>query len=179
MKAREHSTFREGIVAGLLGGLIVAIWYLLFDAASGHPLQTPNTLGRIFLRGDVNPGLRALVPKAILGYTVLHFVLYALAGIALTLLIHLATRNIALRMGVWLGLVIAFCFFVGLAYMLTISTAQRLPVWSVLGGSVLGVGAMGAYLWRRHPQLGRSLDRAPLGSEVKAPPHPPERGRPG
>jgi ABC-type Mn2+/Zn2+ transport system permease subunit len=179
MQAREHSTFREGIVAGLLGGLIVAIWYLLFDMASGHPLQTPNTLGRIFLRGDVNPGLRALVPQAILGYTVLHFVLYALVGIVLTLLIHLATRNIALRMGVWLGLVIAFGFFVGLTYMLTTSTGQRLPVWSVLGGGVLGVGAMGVYLWRRHPQLGQSLDRAPLGSEVKAPPHPPEHGRAG
>ncbi|MFL5493372.1 MAG: hypothetical protein ACJ8DC_03205, partial [Gemmatimonadales bacterium] len=106
MHAREHSTLREGIVAGLFGGLIVAIWYLLFDTASGHPLRTPNTLGRIFLRGDVNPGLRALVPQAILGYAVLHFLLYTLVGMGLTLLIHLATRNIALRMGVWLGLVI-------------------------------------------------------------------------
>jgi hypothetical protein len=179
MRAREHSTVREGIVAGLFGGLIVAIWYLLFDTVSGHPLQTPNALGRIFLRGDVNPGPRALVPQAILGYTVLHFVLYALLGMALTLLIHLATRNITLRMGVWLGLVIAFGFFVGLSYMLTTSTGQRLPVWSVLGGGLLGVGAMGVYLWRRHPHLGESLGRAPLGSEVKAPPHPPEHGRAG
>jgi hypothetical protein len=179
MHTREHSTFREGIVTGLFGGLIVAIWYFLFDTASGHPLQTPNTLGRIFLRGDVNPGPRALVPQAILGYTVLHFVLYALMGMALTLLIHLATRNIALRMGVWLGLVIAFGLFVGLAYMLTTSTGQRLPAWSVLGGGLLGVGAMGAYLWRRHPQLGQSLRQVPLGSEVKAPPHPPEHGSPG
>ena len=29
MHAREHSIFREGIAAGLVGGLIVALWYLL------------------------------------------------------------------------------------------------------------------------------------------------------
>jgi hypothetical protein len=76
-----------------------------------------------------------------------------------------------------LGLVIAFCLFVALTFRLTTSTGQRLPLWSVAGGSLLGVGAMGTYLWRRHPRLGRSFDRALLGSEVKAPPHPPEHGR--
>jgi hypothetical protein len=179
MHAREHSTFREGIATGLVGGVIVALWYLVFDTAAGHPLQTPNTLGRIFFHGDVNPGSRALVPQAILGYIVLHFAFYVLVGMALTLLIHLATRNIALRMGVWLGLVVAFCLFAGLTFMLTTSTGERLPLWSVVGGGLLGVGAMGRYLWRRHPRLGQSLDRAPLGSEVKAPPHPPDHGRLG
>jgi hypothetical protein len=177
MHAQEHSTPREGLAAGLIGGIIVALWYLVYDTATGQPLQTPNTLGSIFFHGDVNPGPRALVPQAILGYTVLHFVFYILVGMVLTRLVHLATRNISLRMGVWLGLVSAFCFFVGLTFMLTTSTGQRLPLWSVVGGSFLGVGAMGTYLWRRHPQLRQSFDRAPLGSEGKQPPHPSGPGR--
>jgi hypothetical protein len=170
MHVQKHSTVREGLVTGLIGALVVAAWYFVFDAAAGHPLRTPNALGEIFLRGDLNPGARSIMPSAVVGYTILHFVLFALTGMGLVLLIHLASREISLRMGVWIGLVVAFCFFAGLTFMLATSTAERLPLWSVLGGSLLGVSAMGWYLWRRHPRLQRSFDEAPLGAEVK-PPH--------
>lgn len=90
---------------------------------------------------------------------------------------HLATRNIALRMGVWLGLVVAFGLFAGLTYMLGTATGSRLAPWSVVSASLLGVLGMAGYLWRRHPRLGRWFDEAPLGAEVKPPPHPPDGPR--
>jgi hypothetical protein len=170
MHAQEHSTVREGLVAGLLGAAIVAAWYLVFDTAAGRPLHTPNVLGKVFFRGDLEPGVREIVPRVVAGYTALHVVIFALAGIGLTLLVHLTARNLALRMGLWIGLVVAFAFFAGLTYMLTTATGERLPVWSVVGGSLLAVVAMGWYLWRRHPRLS---DGAQLGDEVKATPHAP------
>lgn len=173
MHEEQHSTFREGIITGLIGALIVAAWYLVFDAAAGRPFHTPNVLGKIFFRGDLQPGVRNVVPGVVAGYTLLHLVLFALVGMGLTLLVHLASRNIALRMGVWIGLVVAFSFFAGLTYMLATATGERLPLWSVIGGSLLGVVAMGAYLWRRHPRLTGSFREAPLGDEVEPPPHPP------
>ena len=88
--------------------------------------------------------------------------------------VHLVSRNPALRMGLYIGLVVALAYFAGLTYMLTTSTAERVPFWSVAGGNLLAVGAMAWYLWRRHPRLGIS---APLGSEVKPSPHAP--GSPG
>jgi hypothetical protein len=48
---------------------------------------------------------------------------------------------------------------------------------SVIAGSLLGVLGMAGYLWRRHPRLARSFHEEPLGSEVRPPPHPPERPR--
>jgi hypothetical protein len=42
-----------------------------------------------------------------------------------------------------------------------------------VSGSLLGILGMAGYLWRRHPRLGGSFDEAPLGDEVKPPPHPP------
>jgi len=104
------------------------------------------------------------------GFTVLHLIAFALVGMALTLVVHLATRHLALRMGLWIGLVVAFCFLAGLAYMLTASTAERVPPWTVVLGSLLGVVTMGWYLWRRHPRLGSD---APLGAEVRTPRHAP------
>ena len=173
MNVNEHSTLREGTMTGLIGAVIVAIWYLIVDTAGGQPLHTPNVLGKIFFRGDLTPGVRQIVPQVVLGYTVVHFVIFALVGTGLTLLVHLASRNIALRMGVWIGLVVAFGLFAGLTYMLGTATADRLSPWSVISGSLLGVLGMGGYLWHRHPVLVRSFDQAPLGAEVKPPPHPP------
>ena len=176
MHAQEHSTLREGVVAGAIGGLIVALWYLLVDTAGGQPFHTPNVLGKIFLRGDT-PEVQRIVPEVVLGYTAVHFIFFALVGMGLALLVHLATRNIALRMGVWLGMVLAFGLFAGLTYMLGTATDERLSPWSVVSGSLLGVLGMAGYLWRRHPRFGRSFDQAPLGDEVRSPPQPPEGPR--
>jgi hypothetical protein len=173
MQVREHSAVREGLAVGLLGAVIVAVWYVIWDLASGRPLYTFNALGGILLQGDVNPGARGLDPGAVGGFVVLHVALFVLLGIGLAFLAHLASRNIALRMGVWLGLVVSFLFLTGLVYMLNTSTGDRLPLWEVLGGGILGVTAMGWYLWRRHPRLRGSFDQAPLGDEVRTPPHAP------
>jgi hypothetical protein len=170
MHVQEHSTVREGLVVGLLGAVVVAAWYLVFDMAAGKPFHTPNVLGKVFFRGDLEPGVREIVPRVVVGYTVLHLVTFALAGIGLTLLVHLAARHLALRMGLWMGLVVAFAFLAGLTFMLTTATGERLPVWSVGGGSLLAVVAMGWYLWQRPPRLASD---AQLGDEVKATPHPP------
>jgi hypothetical protein len=177
MHGQEHSTVREGVVTGIIGAIVVAVWYFILDTAGGQPLHTPNVLGRILLGGDLTPTAGRIVPQAVIGYTVIHLLVFALAGVGLTLLIHLASRNPALRMGMWIGFVIAFGLFAGHAYMLGTASGERFSPWSVIGGSTLGVLGMAGYLWRRHPRLARSFDEAPLGSEVPPPPHPPERPR--
>jgi hypothetical protein len=153
MHAQEHSTVREGLVTGLLGATVVAAWYFVFDMAAGRPFHTPNVLGKVFFQGDLQPGAREVVPGIVAGYTVLHLLMFAAAGMLLTLLVHLAARNLSLRMGLWIGLVVSFCFFAGLTYMLTTATGERVPLWSVVGGTLAGVGAMGWYLLRGHPRL--------------------------
>jgi hypothetical protein len=174
MQGREHSVVREGTIVGLLGAVVGAAWLLMVDVASGRPLQTPNALGRVFFAADVNPGGREISPEAVLGFTFVYLITFLVGGIGLTAIVHLVSRNPAFRMGLFIGLVVAFAYFAGLAYMLTTSTGERVPFWSVAGGNLLALGAMGVYLWRRHPRLG---SRAPLGAEVKTTPHAP--GAPG
>jgi hypothetical protein len=173
MPHHKHSNLREGLVTGLIGGLTVAVWYFAFDIGRGEPLYTPNVLGQVFVGRDTMPAVRQIVPLAVVEYSLLHFAFFFALGIGLTALTHLATRNPSLRMGVWLGLVIGFLFFLGLLRMLSSVTDQRFPLWASVGGSLLGMGAMGLYLWRRHPGLRGTFEEAPLGDEVKPPPHPP------
>jgi hypothetical protein len=173
MQVQGHSTLREGLATGLLGAVIVAVWYLFCDLASGQPFATMSVLGRIFLQGDVNPGPRAMDPAAVMGFIVLHLVVFVVMGLALAKVAHLAEANLALRMGVWIGLVVAFMFLTGIVFTLNVSTGNRLPLWEVIGGGVLGVGTMAWWMWRRHPRLGRSFEQVPLGDEVRSPPHAP------
>jgi hypothetical protein len=177
MEENQHSVVREGAIAGLLGAAIAGVWLLLYDMAAGSPLHTPNALGRVFFAGDVNPGPREISPEAVLGFSAVHVLTFLIAGIGLTGIVHLVSRSPALRMGLWIGLVVAFGCLVGLTYMLTTSTGERVSFWSVAGGDLLAVVAMGWYLWRRHPRLGTM---APLGAEVKTTPHAPgsPRGAP-
>jgi hypothetical protein len=173
MHHQHHSTVREGLVTGLLGALLVGAWYLAVDLGRGELLYTPNVLGQVFVQGDTIPAVRTLTSEAVVQYSLLHFGLFFLLGVGLAALTHLAARNPALRMAVWLGVVIGFMFFLGFLYMLFWLTDQAFPWWTSLGASLLGLGSMGLYLWRRHPQLRASVHAVPLGSEVKPPPHPP------
>jgi hypothetical protein len=158
----------------MLGAVLVAVWFLIVDTLGGRPLHTPNVLGRVFFRGQVGPGA-GIAPGAVAGFTVIHVLFFALLGMGLTYLVHLASGNLALRMGLWIGLLVSFLLFTGLLYMLSILGGERFPLWTVIGGSLVGVISMGWLLWRRHPRL--ATNEAPLGSEVRSPPHAP--GAPG
>jgi hypothetical protein len=169
----HHSTLREGLITGLIGALVVVVWYLAVDLGRGEVLYTPNVLGQVFLRGDTIPTVRVISSEAVVQYELLHFAVFCLFGLGLAALTHLAVRNPALRMAVWMGAVIGSAFFLGFLYMLHWLTDQAFPWWTSLVASLLGVGSMGFYLWRRHPALRASLRELPLGAEVKPPPHPP------
>ena len=176
----EHSAIREGLIAGLIGGMLALGWYVVFDAVRGQPFQTPNALGQVFAarpEGGGAPAHDQIQPVAVIEYLILHFVVFCLLGIALAKLTHMAIGNPALRMGVWLGVVIAFVAFMGYLLGLYWMTGQRFPWWSALMVDLLGVGSMAFYLWRSHPQLRDSVRNIPLGSEVRPPPHPPGRPR--
>jgi uncharacterized membrane protein YgdD (TMEM256/DUF423 family) len=173
MQHQHHSNVREGLLTGLLGALVVTAWYFAVDLGRGEALYTPNVLGQVFVQGDTVPAVHTISSRAVAQYELLHFAVFCLFGLGLAALTHLAVRNPAFRMAVWMGLVIGFVFFLGFFYMLHRLTDQAFPWWTSLGASLLGVGSMGVYLWRRHPALRSSLRELPLGAEVKPPPHPP------
>ena len=42
MLDNSHSTMSEGTDAGIIGGLAVALWFLILDTLAGQPFQTPS-----------------------------------------------------------------------------------------------------------------------------------------
>ena len=164
MAERSHSIPAEGTDVGIIGGLAVALWFLILDTIAGRPLLTPSLLGQVVLMGDPTPDTRTIIFGAILLYTAFHFIVFALLGMGLVAVVHWGIENPVVRYAL-LPIFLAFeVIFYGLLEMLSESTGELFPFWAVVSANTLAAVSMGLYLWIRHPALRSSIRDTPLGA---------------
>jgi len=157
MARGETSVLREGIVAGLIGAAVVAVWFLAFDLARGRPLLTPALLGNLVFYGVNNPTGLAISAGPILGYTLLHGLAFIAFGVVAASLMAASEREPALLIGVVIMFACFEVFFLAVLGALGHSLAGALVAWSVLIGNFLAAAAMLGYLLSRHRTLPRLL----------------------
>lgn len=150
-----HSTIREGVIAGGLGALAVALWFLLVDGIAGRALHTPALLGALILRTPdpiaAADGPNRLILAAL--YTPIHFILFVLFGVLVVFLMHRARNQPSLLM---LALILFAVFeggFTGGVAMLEQTALGDLAWYQVAIGNLIAVIVMGWYVWRRHPDV--------------------------
>jgi hypothetical protein len=163
MPDRPHSILSEGTDVGVLGGLAVAVWFLVLDLLAGQPLRTPSLLGQVVLFRDSTPE-PGVVLGAVLVYTAFHFLVFALLGMALVALVHWAISNSVIRYALLPVFLVFEVMFYGLLMVLSERTHELFPFWTVVGANTLAAIAMGLYLWRRHPAFRSSIQETPLGA---------------
>lgn len=167
----EHRVLREGLVSGLLGATVVAVWFLVLDGLLRQPLFTPAALGSLLFHGVASPEQVRLTAGTIWGYTLVHVAAFLLFGMVVSALVAQADRTPSFIFGVLLLGVVFEVFFVGLVASLGTWVLDQFAWWSILGGNLLAAMAIGGYLWGRHPDLRRTV----LDGDVWAD----EAGRPG
>jgi hypothetical protein len=144
---------REGIISGLLGAVIVAGWFLVYDLAKGQPFHTPALLGAIIFNGLHQPGPVMPTAALVLGYTALHFSAFIMFGIAASITMAASEYEPLVAIGV---LVLFVCFevsFVAFVTFLDQSAIEEIGWWNVIGGNVLALAAIiGFYEWQ-HPRV--------------------------
>jgi hypothetical protein len=164
MQERSHAIGAEGTDVGIIGGLAVALWFLVLDSIAGRPLLTPSLLGQVVLLGDSSPDTGTVVFGAVLLYTAFHFVVFALVGMGLVALVHWGVDNSVVRYAL-LPVFLAFeVIFYGLLEVLSARTGELFPFWAVVSANTLAAVSMGLYLWVRHPAFRRSIRDTPLGA---------------
>jgi hypothetical protein len=143
----------EGVVAGTLGGGIVALWYLLCDSLGGRPFHTPALLGAIIFNGlrghDV--GTITLVP--VLSFTGIHFAAFIAFGIASALVIAAAEREPLLVLG---ALMVYGCYevcFLAFVSALDASALGAIGWWKIAAANVISLITVFGYFQYRHPQI--------------------------
>ena len=162
---RSNDVIRQGIVAGVIGAVVVAVWFLIVDSIAGRPLFTPAALGSAVLNGASGvPGVE-FSAATIVGYTLIHIAAFLLAGVLVSALVTQAERAPYLVFGMILLLVIFETFFIAMVAMLGTWLMQELAWWSVLVGNLLAAAAMGAYMLKVHPRLRAELRDDKLWAE--------------
>jgi hypothetical protein len=147
----------EGIVAGLIGAGVVALWFLVLDSVVGRPLYTPAALGSAFLYGVSAADAVLVSPDTVLGYSLFHVAAFIVFGIIISALVTQVEKFPPLVFGLIILFVVFETFVVFMVAMLGAWLMEELAWWAILVGNLLAAGSMGAYLWRAHPQLHEKL----------------------
>lgn len=150
----------DGLFTGMIGAIIVALWFLILDVAQARPFFTPALLGTVLLHGgQVAVNGAVIAPFEIAVYTAVHFLAFIAVGYLLAYLMTLFDRfpiMFFVILVVFLGLQLGF-FFLNLA--LGAELLGRLPLWSVIVANVLASAGMAYYQWRRHPGVLKGVER--------------------
>src|ERR1700735_5355508 len=135
----------DGAAAGLLGGLVIAVWFFIFDAAQGHPLETPAMLAAALLHGVRQPEMTTAAWTLVMEYSIVHFLAFAVIGIIGALLIDAAEDHPEM-FGTLLIFTIGFeVFFIALI------------IWKGMSGNLLATAAMLGFFFWRQPVLAANL----------------------
>jgi hypothetical protein len=154
------ATIREGLLAGLIGAAVVALWFLVLDMVIGRLLFTPAALGSaLFLGvegpggagdGGDDPGLH-LRPRG--GVSRRRRGLRRPGGPGVS-------ASPSVLMAVILLFVVTLTLAMGLMAILASWVLAALSWWAIAIGNLLAAAAMAAFLWKRHPNLARRLGQA-------------------
>jgi hypothetical protein len=148
---------REGIIGGLIGATLVAVWFLIYDAARGRPFRTPALLGAATFQGVTDPSTVPVAPHLVVQYTVLHGVVFALIGILIASLIWSAQSKPALLLTLVIAVLCFEVFFLAVVVNLAHPVLNDIAWWSILVANAFAAGGMLAYFFIGHRALGRVL----------------------
>jgi hypothetical protein len=148
--------FQEGIVAGVLAAVTVAVWFFVVDIFQGRPFYTPTVLGTaLFGRGA---GLAPLetTPSSlemVLMFTWVHGLAFAAIGGIVSWLLGMVERHPGVGFGILLLFVILEFGFTVAAMVFAAPILKALTWPAVLVANLLAAAAMAGYFRLRHPRL--------------------------
>lgn len=169
---RAHRVVREGLIAGLIGAVVVALWFLVVDVTSREFWFTPAALGSAVFHGARGVGEVEVTALTVAGYTLIHVGGFVLVGLlAAALATHAERHGVLLLAGVLLFVTFE-TLFLGLTAIAASWLLAALNGWTILGANLIAAVAMGWYLWRAHPglraQLGRDVEEAEFAKASSA-----------
>src|SRR6266700_3029369 len=147
----------QGLVTGLIGAGVVALWFLMLDVAAGQPLRTPAALGAALLFGASNVAAIQVNLGIVAAYTVVHVAAFAVAGTLFVAVAEQIERAPAFVLLAGMAAIVLEAVVVAMLALGAQWVLGTLGIWSVLVANVLAVSAMGWYVWATHPLLRRRL----------------------
>jgi hypothetical protein len=157
-----NKVVREGIVCGMVGAAVVAVWFLVFDVLRGQPFFTPAALGSALFLGSGTVEAVSVEAATIIGYSLVHIVAFAVTGFFAAVIVTAADDAPPLIIGAVMFFAVFEAFFMGLLALVAEFLLGPMAWWTIAVGNVMAAVAMGWYLWEQHPKLRAALAMNPL-----------------
>lgn len=138
---QRQDTMLNGAMGGVVAGAVVALWFFLLDFVTGQPLHTPAALAGVVFDVEAAPTARLVAT-----YTVLHFGVFTVLGIAAAWFLEAFDVAPGLLVGAVFGLGVLDAVHYGALLVTGAEVLGVLPGGHVLAANVAGGLAMMAYL---------------------------------
>ena len=150
------TVYQEGFLAGIVGAITVALWFLVVDAFAGRPFYTPTVLGTALFRRGAGLGSPETLPvsfEMVWMFTWVHMLAFAALGGIASRLLAAAERNPSVGFGVLLLFVVFEAGFTSVLAVFAGPALQALSSPSILAANLLAAAAMAGYFRLRHPRM--------------------------
>ncbi|MFQ5537143.1 MAG: hypothetical protein ACE5GJ_06790 [Gemmatimonadota bacterium] len=160
--SRRASSLQEGLIVGLIGYAVVAVFYAVFDILAGKSaVFTLNLLGQMLFRGVRDPAVLQLpmAPDlwAMVGYNFVHLFVSLAVGIFVAWLVANVEERPHLGRPVLAVLIAGYVITVLVVAVFARDASQLMPLWTILVVNTLAALGGGAYLWKAHPGLAQKI----------------------
>ncbi len=154
---KEGTVLREGLIAGIASGFLVATWFLVVDTIQGRPFFTPSALGSVLFLGATDLNQVEVSMWVTAAYTPVHYAIFIPIGILAAAVAQQAERQPPVLIGAMLLFVAFEAFFLGLIAVVAEFLLGPLAWWNIAIGNLVAVLTIAGYLWRKHPKLAKVI----------------------
>lgn len=131
-----RTTLARGLLAGAVGATALAAWFLFIDSGQGQPFRTPMFLAHVLGFGEVQVSVLAVAL-----YTLVHYLAFAVVGVAAAWIAERLETVPGLALGVVLGFLLFSLVFYGSVWITGVDVVQALGGWTgvLVGNLIAGV----------------------------------------
>lgn len=149
----------DGFFCGVLGALVVALWYFLLDSLAGRPFFTPSLLGTLLFERGVPLSEVRVEPAIVAWYSAVHAITFLVLGMVSAWLAAQFSKFPAVGIAILFLFVMFWTVFFVLAIAMGKSVLGTLGLWTVAVANLLAAAAMAAFLWWKHPSAVRNMKK--------------------
>jgi len=151
---KVFATAKQGLIAGLIGFATVAVLMFIVDLAAGRPpFYSAAVLGSALFGAAPNPTNVTVAAATVLGYSVVHLVVFLAFGLIAAALASLADRGRHLWfIGLFFFIFVCFHMF-GAVQALAAPMRAALPEAMLWGAGIAAAVMIALYLLRAHPRI--------------------------
>jgi len=142
-------TYLDGVIAGMIGAIIVALLFLFIDAVTRLPLYTPTLLGTGLFRGREDLASTDTVQVSLqltLMYTWVHWLVFVVLGVLAAQFLLMIKKDLNLGLTILLLFVILEFGFVATWFLIAKPVLDQIALTMVLVGNGLAATGMAIYL---------------------------------